>query len=191
MLGIPGPRKGAQGLASQVWVTAERRTHGDAWRCLDGLRWQQRGLGGGSNSRSQTGEGAAKGACGSTRPSVGRSGRSTPWTVAGGNSRTLERTGHKHRAREVWALGPAAPEMKTFTERSRRWRPPLGPPASALPESGPHRSHASGSHEPRKREGVASRWSSRARPDGSERTGCRAAVRRRHSVTPKERAGAE
>ena len=99
-VGIPRPRKGAQGLASQVWVTTERRTRGDAWRCLDGLcwwpardtparvgRWLQRPF--------ADGRGAAKALYGSTRPSVGRSGMSTPSTVAGGNAQSRERTGHK------------------------------------------------------------------------------------------------
>ncbi len=39
MLGIPGPRRGAQGLASQVWVTADRQdrlTRGDVSMAL---RW--------------------------------------------------------------------------------------------------------------------------------------------------------
>ena len=73
----------------------------DTRRCLNGFALvarkgqRQRGLSGGSDCGAQIAEGAAKGLCRSTRPSAGRSGTSTPWTVAGGHCGCGRGTGHK------------------------------------------------------------------------------------------------
>ena len=121
------------------------------WRCLDGPALggprgtRRRGLGGGSNARSQTGErgGLRRFRIDPAPPLSGEAARHTPWTVAGGSCADLVNgvLATKHRAREVRADTALAGTSLVTENRSPSaragWRPRLGPPASPPPPPPP------------------------------------------------------